>query len=121
MRPGHAGVLLDRDVEAFEHRLERAPKAEVTKRIERRRCDQQAGEQHHFRLAADLQPPVAIARRHQPHRRGPEQIHAPDIQHVDPQVRPVAADHRPTVLRLNGRQRRCKGRYGAQRDEAMGG
>ena len=41
-------------------------------------------------------------------------------QHVDPQVRPIAADHAAPVQRLNGRQRRCKGRYGAQRDEAMG-
>ena len=106
VRAGHAGVLLDRDVEALEQRLERVPKADVTERNERRRRDQQPGEQHHFALAAHLQPPVAVAGRDPPHRRGPEQIHAPDVEPVDPPVRPVAAQHRPEKQRIEEPQRR---------------
>ena len=38
---------------------------------------------------------LPIAGRHHSHGGRPEQIHAAHVDHVDPQVRPVAADHRP--------------------------
>ena len=54
--------------------LQAVAKAEVTERVQRHRQPDQHRQQDHFRLAADLKPPVPVAGRDQPHRRRPEQI-----------------------------------------------
>ena len=71
-------------------------------------------------MLPDLKPPVPVAGRDQPHRRRPKQIESAHVQHVDPQVRPVAADHRPEIQGLQDQERRGQGGDGQQHQGGMG-
>ena len=86
VQPLDFDVFVIGNFEVFQDLMQATTKPKAAHRVQPHAKYQHRAQHNHFSLAADFQPIFNLAGHHHADRRWPEQIHAPDIGHVNLKV-----------------------------------